>query len=283
MIQIFPYNHWNKDMEEYIMYSGSSELKDFLLKEPLFFENGKAAIHYIARLLNLTKTDQVTIYTATDNNYVSTCVTGTLFNYCSISRVMSKNTKAIYVIHEFGKVHPEMIQLINRAKELNIPIIEDCAHTFDSCNDTYCAGSLADFTIYSLPKIFPVKKGGILIGKNIEKGILNHNMSVNEEIKKEFLHFFPAREYLSNRRKENYLLLKNLFYDFVLPFTFHKNETPYFFIMKDIKTGAWTQQFDNVLAEFGRTYIKDWICIPTQPLCNSNEFINLYNKITNNE
>lgn len=126
--------------------------------------SGREAISLALSTLNLKLEDE--IYIATTFNYknVSSCVTSTVFNYCKPSRVITKQTKAIFIIHEFGVFHPETLGLIEFGRENNMIIIEDCAHTpfsFDNKNNQ--TGCLGDFTIVSLPKIFPVNTGGLLV------------------------------------------------------------------------------------------------------------------------
>jgi hypothetical protein len=121
--------------------------------------------------------DEVYITTSFNYKNVSSCVTSTVFNYCKPARVLSKDTKAIFIIHEFGAFHPDTLKLIEYAKQYNMPVIEDCAHTiysFDGNNNQ--TGCLGDFTIVSLPKLFPVETGGFLVSKtNLHAHDLNYS------------------------------------------------------------------------------------------------------------
>jgi len=50
-----------------------------------YFINGKAAITYLMNKLNLKREDGVFISTTSGSNFVSTCVSATIFNHCKIS------------------------------------------------------------------------------------------------------------------------------------------------------------------------------------------------------
>ena len=63
----------------------------------------------------------------------------------------------IIVIHEFGFPHQGIKEIVKIGKERNIPVVEDVAHSLDSYLDQKKAGEFGDYTIFSLPKIFPLK------------------------------------------------------------------------------------------------------------------------------
>ena len=66
-------------------------------------------------------------------------------------------------------------------KQIGIPIIEDCAHTFFSDDKNKLIGTIGDFVIYSFPKMFPIQIGGLLkVNKELkfENGpILSNDLS----------------------------------------------------------------------------------------------------------
>jgi hypothetical protein len=127
--------------------------------------SGRKAIALILEECNLKPSDEVLIATTFNKRNVSSCVTSTIFNYCKPSRVLSENTRAIFVIHEFGVPHPEIARFRSLSDGRQIPLIEDCAHSVDSrWPDGSMVGSVGDYTIYSLSKIFPVVSGGLVFG-----------------------------------------------------------------------------------------------------------------------
>ena len=161
-----PKNDFAKDKKDL-----EDKLRKFYNKSfAILTNNGREAISLLAKELFLKPKDEVFITTSYNYPNVSSCVTSTIFNYCKPSRIFSRDTKAIFVIHEFGVPHPNLFSLKELANKVGIPLIEDCAHTIDSCYDNkQPIGFIGDFVIISFPKIFPVDYGGALIGNNIFK------------------------------------------------------------------------------------------------------------------
>lgn len=124
--------------------------------------NGRSALSSALSFLCLHKNDVITIFTTSANFYISGCVTKEIEKFCKWSRKVEENTKAIFVNHEFGFVYKKMEELL----KYNLPIIEDCAHSFISQNENNTIGTFGDYVIYSLPKFFPIQIGGILSIKN---------------------------------------------------------------------------------------------------------------------
>lgn len=172
-------------------------------KEYLFFGMGKHAIHFLIRKLELTREDEVCILTSTGSNYVTTCVSATIFNYCKISRVITDKTKLLYVIHEFGYPHPDIHELVINSKDRNIPLVEDCAHTVDSYLGNNRVGSFGDFTIYSLSKHLPMENCGLLVGNNLSSYRNEfYNSNKAQELEGIFLDYLPYLPALSEKKKK---------------------------------------------------------------------------------
>jgi len=137
--------------------------------------NGRQAINLALSSLNIKKDDCVTIFTTTNNFYISSCVTNEIEKFCKWSRKIEKNTKVIFVNHEFGFPYEDLMEL----KKYDLPIIEDCAQSFISNNAENSVGKVGDFVIYSLSKYFPLQMGGILsYNKNIK---INNNINIHEQ------------------------------------------------------------------------------------------------------
>lgn len=130
---------------------------------------GRNAIELALSQYDLCKDDIVTILTTSENFYISSCVTKSIEKYCSWSRKLSDKTKLIFVNHEFGYPYPNLSSL----QQYNLPIIEDCAHSFLSKDKDSLIGEMGDFVIYSLPKFFPMQLGGILASNRKEVHIEN--------------------------------------------------------------------------------------------------------------
>lgn len=156
--------------------------------------NGRAAIGLALHQLNLNREDVVAILTTSGNSYISHCVTDEIEKFCGWSRKIDKNTRVILVNHEFGFPFEEIADM----RKYNLPIIEDCAHSFFSTDQQGLIGKVGDFVIYSFPKIFPVQTGGLLVSKNsisataeyicddniirLMKNVLSYHIQMKDEI-----------------------------------------------------------------------------------------------------
>jgi dTDP-4-amino-4,6-dideoxygalactose transaminase len=180
----------------------------FKNRKYVFTSSGRSSLNQALSLLNLQKNDIVTIFTTTGNFYISGCVTGEIEKYCLWSRKLEKNTKVILVNHEFGFPYERLSELLN----YNLPIIEDCAHSFLSQNHEKTVGNIGMYIIYSLPKFFPLQFGGILVSNgnsDIEKNISNeeeryiknvlsdHITDINEIKQKRIVNYKYLEEKLS--------------------------------------------------------------------------------------
>lgn len=120
----------------------------------------RIAIEIVLKQLNLKENDVVTILTTTGNSYISGCVTKAIDKVCKWSREFCAETKAIFVNHEFGYSFEGLSDL----KKYNLPIIEDCAHSFFTTSPDI--GTVGNYVIYSLPKAFSTQLGSIIVYKD---------------------------------------------------------------------------------------------------------------------
>jgi dTDP-4-amino-4,6-dideoxygalactose transaminase len=133
---------------------------------------GRSALNIALSTFDLKPTDVVTILTTSSNFYISGCVTTAIEKFCKWSREIEPDTKIILVNHEFGFVYKD----IDSLKKYKLPVIEDCAHSFFSQNQEETIGTIGDFVIYSLPKMFPIQFGGVLVSNKMSlKKVLNQN------------------------------------------------------------------------------------------------------------
>ncbi|MBT6052782.1 MAG: DegT/DnrJ/EryC1/StrS aminotransferase family protein [Candidatus Scalindua sp.] len=244
------------------------ELSEIIGSDYTVFESGKAAIRALIEDLKLTRNDEVLITTTTDTSFVSTCVSATIFNYCKISRILTENTKAIFIIHNFGFPHTGLKQLRLIADERMIPLIEDCAFGFDSYNDEGIRlGSIGDFSIYSLPKIFPIEYGGILSGKNHLK-----SRNSDEYLAKQIKEWVPKLWHIKKMRTSNYLLL---FREFSRESIYKEavEENPFVFGLCTYAYKEIEKMHNDV--EFSRTHVINEIHIPVNAFAESMEYESL--------
>ena len=185
-------------------------------KEYTFFPRGTYAIFSLFKWFKITgkmkEGDEVLISTTTESPYISSCVTSAIEQSFSWKREISKKTKAIFVIHEFGFPHPQIEELKEISKKRNIPLIEDCAYAFQSGK----AGEYGDYLIYSFSKIFPMQFGGLLVGKHFDFQYNWDNFGSadpkKEEICRQQLSFYlPQMEKISQKRRENFLFFQKIF------------------------------------------------------------------------
>jgi dTDP-4-amino-4,6-dideoxygalactose transaminase len=177
--------------------------------------NGREAINTALRLCRLSKDDVVTILTTTGNFYISGCVTTEIEKFCKWSREVLPETRVIFVNHEFGYPFPDLVRL----KELNLPVIEDCAGSFFSEDSEHTIGRTGDFVVYSFPKMFPLQVGGLLVSKSAEiKGYPGRlDAGMLRYIKNVLSEYITTRDQITARRMANYYRLRTGFESLGLP------------------------------------------------------------------
>ncbi len=162
----------------------------------IFCRKAREGIVIVLRELGLQPNDVVTILTTTGSPYISGCVTKAIEEVCKWSRKIEPETKALFVNHEFGYSYESVTAL----KKFNLPIIEDCAHSFFT--ESPDIGKVGDYVIYSLPKPFSMQLGGIIkykhkISYNCPENIVRYIKSALE----------PQIEYINQiiiKRLDNY-------------------------------------------------------------------------------
>ena len=120
---------------------------------------GREALQLALEALDLQKEDTVTIFTSSNNFYISSCVTNEISRCCNWSRENADSASAVLINHEFGYPDPKLAAVASG----NTPLIEDCCTTFFTHTESDQLGKTGDFSIYSFPKFFPMQLGGLLI------------------------------------------------------------------------------------------------------------------------
>lgn len=161
-----------------------------------------AALDIVLTQLSLKSDDEVWIETTSNNKYISGCVTRTIEKHCKWSRRQGPKTAAVLVNHEFGHVYPKVGQL----KKLGYPIIEDAAYSMFSGSDEGLVGSVGDYAVYSLAKMFPMQCGGILVDKS---GTLASDVQADfaSFLKCNYRFYIPQRANIVDTRVQNHCLL----------------------------------------------------------------------------
>ena len=179
----------------------------FQQRQYSFVADGRKAINIALQQYQLQKNDVVTIFTSSGNFYISSCVTKEIEKFCLWSRQIEPATKLLFVNHEFGYPYKK----INELKKYNLPIIEDCCHSFFSTDKENTIGNTGDFAIYSFPKMFPIQVGGLLVAKNKFSNSNDQNIDPAKlrYVKNVLSHYILQKDAIIAKRIENYIYLEN--------------------------------------------------------------------------
>jgi len=212
--------------------------------------NGREAINLALQSYNLQTTDVVTIITTSQNFYISSCVTKEIEKFCRWNRELLPETKVILVNHEFGFAYPEMQKL----KATSLPIIEDCCTTFFSQDVDQKVGKYGDFSVYSLPKFFPIQIGGILV-TNTNTRLGTSILSDNERqyIQNVVSDNLTNEESLLQKRNANYDYAMNaaLTFGFTPRFKIEDFQIPYALVLNNNSVIQDLNEFKAFLSQRG--------------------------------
>ena len=146
-----------------------NNIAELCTKVGFFYEDGRTALLASLKEINLKKADIVSILTSSNSQYISSCVTTTVDKICVYNREIVPETKAVIAISEFGYE----IDLLKIRNIFEGPIIQDNAYAFPLFfRDRGCVEP--QFSIYSMPKFWGGKSGGLLI-KEPELDAYNKN------------------------------------------------------------------------------------------------------------
>ncbi len=212
------------------------------VEDPEFWLNGAGHLQYHAsgrdalrgclKNLRLRRQDEVLIVKNTEGPYVSGCVTKTIEKICRWSQQWNRKTRCVLVIHEFG--FPCPIGKILPYTKNGIPIIEDCAYALGSRIGGAAVGTIGDYAVYSLPKIYPIPFGGILVAKT-PCNRTDHNFDIPADFKELLRQTLRKSHSLlpewNRLRRENWL--------FFAKKLFRKGLKPYFSLSRGIVPGVY--------------------------------------------
>lgn len=228
-----------------------------------FTDSGKAAIRSVAEFHRLGREDEALVVTTSDSPFVSSCVTSTLFNFCKVSRVLTENTRLIFVIHEFGFPCERVKELAGIARDRGIPLVEDIAHSLTSSYEGQPLGTFGDYAIHSLPKSIPIENGGILLSKSSDVGM---DLVQNETVKNEFVKHSSVLKWVHRRRRGLYEKFGSLISSHRI-YGLPSGVNPFCFAYKhgvaDVQNVY--QMASRSKIELLRTHNPDWVTIPLNP------------------
>ncbi|MEI6513897.1 MAG: DegT/DnrJ/EryC1/StrS family aminotransferase, partial [bacterium] len=75
-----------------------------------------------------------------------------------IEAVVSKRSKAIFVVHAFGQVAP-MDKIMAMAKKHNLKVLEDCAQAYDCYFEDKMTGAIGDSSCFSMQQSKHITSG----------------------------------------------------------------------------------------------------------------------------
>lgn len=270
----------------------TSELEEEIcdMEDEPFLEKGKFKDTYfgpraawllsnILSSLELDRSDEIAILTTSGETYVSTCISITCFNFSKISRVVSKNTKVIILIHEFGWIMDDLEEKVKVWKENGICIIEDCAHIAGIKFDGKMVGEFGDFAIFSLPKIIPVTAGGLL-KTNYKIKLKYMNLKEEHQMQqglKSAEHYLPKINWFLNRKYKKYKLAK-IFFD-TLIFEPSERGCPFFICLLEDRISEKKKSIEGI--EFGATLNMNKLFIPNNPLVTDEQYYIKFSEIKN--
>jgi hypothetical protein len=237
----------------------------------LFYPSGRAALAAVLKSLGLRPEDEVLLANSSGQTYIVSCVTCSVFNYCKPSRVLTDSTRAMLIIHEYGVPHPRLKELCAIARERRIPVIEDCAHAFDSRVDGRAIGTFGDYAIYSQPKSLPLPRGGILAGDSLDAITDRPEPGLAREIEAEFAGCAPLLPVLSERRRRNFRAVREAFPHLPALFELAEGVTPFLVGLRTPDNRRIRAASDAVA--WASTMDPDLLLIPTNPLVEPEELV----------
>lgn len=113
--------------------------------------------------------------------------------------------KAVLIIHYFGFVRNNILEIYDLCKKNNVFLIEDCAHSFHSKHNNTIIGNFGDFAFFSVHKIIPTANGGILKINNPDT-VFDTKLDQNDLISYEDLNLYSSSDYdaISMAKVNNY-------------------------------------------------------------------------------
>ena len=201
----------------------------------------------------------------------------------------------VLLVHYFGYIDPNIIDIVNICNNSNAIIIEDCAHAFFTYYVDNKCGRYGNIDIYSLHKMFPFKDGGMVRLNN------NYKLCINGE-KVNYNPFSYNLKAIAKVRKENAKLIESNLenvsgIEILRPTYNYKDNTPQTFpvIIKDIDKNIFYHVLNNngygvvslyhtMISELNNNLTSNSVSkkilnLPVHQDVNSNLLINMCNMI----
>lgn len=168
------------------------------IEHAISVSNGTVALHLALLALDIHDGDEVIVptftyiasvnaisYTGATPVFVDACEGTWQLDVRKIEQRISKNTKAIMVVHLYGQPC-DMDSIMKIANKYNLKVIEDCAEAFGASYKGKAVGTFGDIAAYSFfgNKTITCGEGGMVITNNSEtakKARNFKNQGVSEE------------------------------------------------------------------------------------------------------
>ena len=164
---IHPILSRGKFFANFLKFKGTIESLEQQLSEiygrtAILLTSARAGIYLGLLSRGFNRTDEILV-----PEFLSQCVLNTLNRSAFPSHSLSKKTKAVLVLHQWG--YPQkMDEVMDLADEKKYFIIEDCAHSMTSKYKGKNIGLFGDVAVFSFPKVFPTVMGGFLLTDDSE-------------------------------------------------------------------------------------------------------------------
>lgn len=270
MITLTPFSAQNMVNYHNEPPSDAKALEQYFGKTFTILPRAIYAIKALLIHLDLKPTDNVAIYkTFNDNDFISTCVTGTIESRCKWGRKINAKTKAVMVIHEYGYPYKDLIKLKAECKKRGIPLIENCAWAYGSKVDGKEIGTVGDYAIYSLSKFLPIAYGAVLKGLAISDEQNWDDFKMLDYFKREIvtrqlIEHMPKLAEQQAQRVKNWHALEKLFgLSGYPPLTkLEDNVYPTVFPIKVDSYQAMFEKYGAYGVETGRYYHEEALLLP---------------------
>ena len=183
-IDYYPYNQ-KKVIHNNSVAEVETYLTNFWNRPAVLLGSARAGIFQI---LNFFK------FSRQDNILVPKFLCQSILNIINTSgfpvKQIDSGTKAVLVHHQWG--YPQkMDEVLAKAREYNLIVIEDCVHSFDSKYKGQHIGSFGDVAIYSFSKCFQTYTGGVVSTANKELvEYVRRSLKSVSQIKNSLFNFF---------------------------------------------------------------------------------------------
>jgi len=119
-------------------------------------------------------------------------------------KIKNNNIKVALIIHYFGFPQKDIELIATKCKELDILLIEDCAHSLQSSFNFIRLGNFGDFSFNSIHKLLATQDGGIL--QINDRKFISLFSDVNENMSKDTMEIYLNTDIIQTSllRRKNY-------------------------------------------------------------------------------